>query len=260
MDIADYNRKAWDRQVADGNQWTRPVSRQQIAAARRGDWQIVLTPVRPVPPEWFGELAGSRVLCLAGGGGQQGPLLAAAGARVTVYDNSPAQLLQDQTVAAREHLDITTVQGDMRSLEPLQDGAFDLVVHPCSNGFVPDILPVWREAFRVLRPGGRMMSGFTNPVYYLFSYEAMQQGRLEVRYSIPYSDLRDLPPAELKRLKDDGEPLEFGHSLTDQIGGQLQAGFELVGFYEDGWPLSHAATLTNFINCFIATLARKPGG
>jgi len=30
--------------------------------------------------------------CLASGGGQQGPVLAAAGAHVTVFDNSPRQL------------------------------------------------------------------------------------------------------------------------------------------------------------------------
>ena len=40
-----------------------------------------------MPADWFGDLAGAPVLCLASGGGQQGPLLAAAGARVTVFDN-----------------------------------------------------------------------------------------------------------------------------------------------------------------------------
>ncbi len=257
-DIADYNRDAWDRQVADGNQWTRPVSPQQIAAARTGQWQIVLTPTRPVPTDWFGELAGRDVLCLASGGGQQGPLLAAAGARVTVYDNSPAQLRQDELVADRENLEITTLQGDMRSLDQLADTSFDLVVNPCSIGFIPDVLPVWREAFRVLRPGGRLMTGFTNPVYYLFNYAAMLEGRLEVSYAIPYSDLRDMPPDELKALQDAGEPLEFGHSLGDLIGGQLDSGFELAGFYEDKWPEGHTAVLNRHIACFIATLAEKP--
>ena len=84
MDIFSYNRKAWDREVEKGNEWTQPVSSEVIAEARRGRWQIVLTPTKPVPAEWYPPLPGADVLCLASGGGQQGPLLAAAGANGTV--------------------------------------------------------------------------------------------------------------------------------------------------------------------------------
>ena len=91
-DVFVYNRQAWDRQVQRGNRWTVPVSSEQIARARNGDWSIVLTPTKPVPLEWFPPLVGLDVLCLASGGGQQGPILAAAGANVTVFDNSPARL------------------------------------------------------------------------------------------------------------------------------------------------------------------------
>jgi len=48
--------------------------------------------------------------------GQQGPILAAAGADATVFDNSPRQLQQDCQVAEREGLDLRTVEGDMRDL------------------------------------------------------------------------------------------------------------------------------------------------
>ncbi|MGK3885416.1 class I SAM-dependent methyltransferase, partial [Enterococcus faecium] len=75
-DIRAYNREAWDRQAAAGNRWTVPVGPEVIAAARRGDWGVVLTPSRPVPREWFPPLDGLNVLCLASGGGQQGPVLA----------------------------------------------------------------------------------------------------------------------------------------------------------------------------------------
>jgi 2-polyprenyl-3-methyl-5-hydroxy-6-metoxy-1,4-benzoquinol methylase len=70
------------------------------------------------------------VLCLASGGGQQGPILAAAGARVTVFDNSPQQLAQDRFVARREGLTLETVEGDMRDLSVFADVSFDLIVHP----------------------------------------------------------------------------------------------------------------------------------
>jgi hypothetical protein len=81
MDVFAYN-----RQAERGNRWTVPVGPGVIAAARRGDWQVVLTPTRPVPRGWFPALAGLDLLCLASGGCQQGPVLAAAGAAVTVLD------------------------------------------------------------------------------------------------------------------------------------------------------------------------------
>jgi hypothetical protein len=68
-DVLDYNRRAWDREVQRGNRWTVPVGPEVVAHARRGDWQILLTPTKPVPAEWFPPLAGLDVLCLASGGG-----------------------------------------------------------------------------------------------------------------------------------------------------------------------------------------------
>ena len=79
-DITKYNKKAWDREVKIGNPWTVPVSSKEIAAARMGKFNLLLTPSQPVPADWFPPLAGCRVLCLASGGGQQEPILAATGA------------------------------------------------------------------------------------------------------------------------------------------------------------------------------------
>lgn len=217
MDIRDYNRHAWNRQVATGNQWTVPVGPEVITAARGGEWSILLTSTRPVPREWFGSLAGKRVLgslagkrvlCLASGGGQQGPVLAAAGAIVTVFDNSPAQLARDREVADRDGEILETMEGDMRDLTVFSDGMFDLVFHPCSNCFVPDVRPVWRECFRVLRPGGVLMVGFVNPLLYTFDdAAATHRGELIVRHPIPYSDLTSLTDEERRRYTDKDEPL-----------------------------------------------------
>jgi SAM-dependent methyltransferase len=257
-DITRYNRLAWDHLVESKNQWTRPVSTEAIKAARRGDWQIVLTPSLPVPGEWLGDVAGRDVLCLAGGGGQQGPLLAAAGARVTVFDNSPGQLGQDRLVADRDGLQLTTMLGDMRSLNGLADESFDVVVNPCSAGFIPDVLPVWREVARVLRKGGRLMCGLINPLYFLFDEQQMQAGKLIVNQAIPWSDERDLPANSLQQLKLARQPLMFGHTMEDQIGGQLAVGLQLIGFYEDGWQEGAGAMLDGYIKTFFATLAEKP--
>jgi SAM-dependent methyltransferase len=255
MDVRDHNRAAWDRLVEAGNEWTVAASPEAIAAARRGEWQVLLTPTRPVPREWFGDLRGARLLCLASGGGQQGPILAAAGARVTVFDNSPRQLEQDRRVAERDQLDLTVVEGDMRDLSGFADHAFDLVFHPVANLFIPDVRPVWREAFRVLRPGGRLLAGFVNPLQYIFDWARSEKGELIVRHAVPYSDLTSLTDEERQRWIDAGEPLEFGHTLEDQIGGQLEAGFVVTGFYEDVDP-KHV--LSQYIASFAATLAVRP--
>jgi 2-polyprenyl-3-methyl-5-hydroxy-6-metoxy-1,4-benzoquinol methylase len=75
---------------------------------------VVLVGYEPVDRTWLPDvMTGVDVLCLASGAGQQGPTLAAAGARVTVFDNSPRQLDQDDFVAARDGLTSRTVLGDM---------------------------------------------------------------------------------------------------------------------------------------------------
>lgn len=247
IDIREHNRIAWDALAERGDQWTVPVSPQQIEDARHGRWEIVLTPTKPVPRAWL-EIAGRQVLCLASGGGQQGPILAAAGASVTVLDNSPRQLESDARVAARHNLVITTVHGDMANLEMFPDCSFDLVVHPVSNCFVPNVLPVWREAFRVLRRGGCLLAGFGNPAFYIFDQDlADRTGRLEVKNSLPYADGARSPD----------EPLEFSHTLEEQIGGQIAAGFSIIGMYEDGNRAGDSNPLNKYMPTFIATRALK---
>jgi SAM-dependent methyltransferase len=259
-DVRELNRDAWDAQVEKRNRWTVHVSHREIEAARRGEWEILVTPIRPVPRSWFPELKATRVLCLASGGGQQGPILAATGARVTVFDNSPRQLAQDQLVAEREGFDLETIEGDMADLGVFEGGVFDLIVHPVSNCFVPDLRPVWSECARVLRPGGELLAGFCNPLRYLFPYDLERDSYLlSVAHSIPYSDLESLTEEQKAQYVEKGEPFEFGHTLSDQIAGQILGGFVLTGFYEDAFPPDEDV-LSRYITSFIATRARKEVG
>ncbi|MCO6044951.1 class I SAM-dependent methyltransferase [Aeoliella sp. ICT_H6.2] len=259
MDILHHNAKAWDKRVQEHDMWTVPVDADTIRRARQGNFALVLTPIKPVPMEWFPPLNGLPTLCLASGGGQQGPLLAAAGAQVTVLDNSPLQLAQDQLVAERESLDIKTVKGDMANLSAFDDNSFGLIVHPCSNCFCPDILPVWRECFRVLRPGGVLLAGFCNPARYLFEDTRLDNGVLVVRYPVPHSDVDELDDPHLKRrILEELDAFEFGHSLTDQIDGQLRCGFQLTAMYEDRFGDFEADPISRYMDTFIATRAVKP--
>lgn len=255
MDIRAYNREAWNRYVEGGeNPWTRAVSPETIAKARQGQISILLTEQKPVPRDWFPPLKGTDTLCLACGGGQQGPVLAAAGANVTVFDNSPRQLDQDRYVAEREDLsNLATVEGDMRDLSVFADESFDFIFHPVSNLFIHEIRPVWREAYRVLRPGGTMLAGFMNPTFYLFDIDKAEAGILEVKFKLPYSDLDH--PEVAEKLMAEGDALENSHTLTDQLGGQLEAGFHIIGLYED----HHSDFIIGeYMPTYIATRALKP--
>ena len=255
MDIRSYNRDAWNREVEGGkSRWTQPVTPEIIARARQGEFSIVLTENIPVPQRWFPALQGADVLCLASGGGQQGPVLSAVGANVVVFDNSPAQLRQDRLVAERESLSIRTVEGDAADLSMFENGSFDLVFNPCSTVFMPDVREVWKECARVLRGSGILMTGSMNPVHYIFDLYKADEGILDVVHSIPYSDLTSIPEEELEEHIARGFPVEFGHSLTDLLGGQCAAGFVITDMYED-YMLD--SPVHNYHPSYIATRAVK---
>ncbi|NYI77304.1 methyltransferase domain-containing protein [Nocardioides panzhihuensis] len=254
FDPVAHNRVAWDVLVDSDNEWSRPVSPEIIARARADDWSVVLIGHEPTPRDWLpSKLAGARVLCLASGGGQQGPVLAAAGADVTVFDNSPKQLARDEQVAAREGLTLRTVLGDMRDLSAFGDAGFDVIVNPVSNVFCPDLTPVWAETFRVLRPGGSLLTGFMNPDVYIFDEVALDRQELVVRHRLPFSSL-DLSESDRMRAYGTG-PIEYSHSLTAQIGGQLAAGFILTHLSE---APHHADITAQHLSAYIATRAVKP--
>ena len=258
MDVIEHNRRAWNRESRDGSEWCAPVAPDVIRAARDGIWSVILTPNKSVPPDWLGDIRAKRVLCLASGGGQQAPVLAAAGACVTSFDLSEEQLSKDQEVASRDGLSLLCAQGNMSDLSGFSTESFDLVFHPVSNVFVPDVSAVWRECYRVLKPEGVLLAGFMNPSIFLFNHcEAEKTGSLVVRYPLPYSEPGSLSSGEQARWRESGRPAEFSHSLEAQIGGQLLAGFVLTGLYEDNW--SDEATLLNqFAPVAIATRAVKP--
>ena len=182
-------------------------------------------------------------------------VLAAAGASVTVFDASPKQLANDRLVADREGLDLKLVEGYMHDLSCFDTESFDLVFHPVSNCYAPEVRPVWQEAFRVLRPGGTLLSGFMSPAGYIFDPLEEDKGELIARFPLPYSDMSSQLEEEREEILKQFNTFEFSHTLEDQIGGQLEAGFLLAGFYEDSEP---DRLLCHYMPDMLATRAIKP--
>ena len=222
----EINATVVDQWVESGWEWGKPIDHETFAAAKRGEWSVVLTPNKPVPKSWFCEFRDARILGLASGGGQQMPLFSALGAHCTVLDYSERQLLNERQVAERESYAIELVRADMTKPLPFENEVFDLIFHPVSNCYIQDVMSVWRECFRVLKKGGILLAGFDNGINFLFDEE-----ETTIETTLPFNPLADAELYEKSVRNDWG--IQFSHSIEEQIGGQLRAGFTLTDIYED---------------------------
>ncbi len=236
LDVIEHNRNAWNRLSADGIRWGQSVDSDTIACARQGEWQVSLAGETPVPKNWFAdgiEISGMGILCLASGGGQQAPILAAAGAHVTSLELSDIQLAKDRALAEEHDLDLRCEQGSMTDLSRFNDASFDTVFLPVSLGSIPNVHPVWQESARVLRPNGRLLAGMINPLVYLFNENEGEAGvGMQIENELPYAEVDSLSDDERKAAIERGMLFTWSHTLTDLIGGQLSAGFRLLEFEE----------------------------
>ena len=249
----DHNARAWDRLAAAGAPMARPALDDAFADPR--GWLGDGGARRPWLPA---RLDGLEVLCLAAGGGKHGPLYAAAGARVTVVDLSPAMLALDRAVARERRIDIDILQGSMDDLAMLAAGRFDLVIHPVSTCYLPEVGRVFREVARVTRPGGLYVSQHKSPTSLQASLGPAASGRYELLH--PQSG-GPLPPAAPSRLREAGTR-EFVHSLSDLLGGMCAAGFAIEDVSEPDHRQPHAAAgsfahRAEFLPPYLRILARR---
>ena len=225
MDYQDINARTIDLWVENGWEWGTPISHDVYEKAKNGEWEVLLTPVRPVPHAWIGTLEGKSVLGLACGGGQQIPIFSALGAECTVLDYSQRQLDAERMVAEREGYRINIVHADMTKPLPFESDSFDLIFHPVANCYVENVRPIWQECFRVLKKGGCLLAGMDNGINFIFD-----DSETTVKHVLPFNPL--VCEEHRKSLGEEGG-IQFSHTIEDLIGGQLAAGFRLMDVYED---------------------------
>ena len=226
MDYQRLNAEIISKWCQEGWEWGQPVSHEVYTNATQGQWGVYLTPTKIVPHDWFGDLKGKKVLGLASGGGQQMPIFTALGAECTLLDYSDAQCNSERLVAQREGYRIEILQADMTKPLPFPDESFDLIFHPVSNCYVEEVEPIFKECYRILKKGGIFLGGYDLGINYLFD-----EGETEAKYALPFNPLKDPALYELSMKNDWG--IQFSHTLEEQIGGQLKAGFTLTNLYED---------------------------
>ena len=249
LSYTDINAATIDRWVESGWEWGKPVSHEVCEKARKGEWDVLLTPTKNVPKEWFPDLKGKKLLGLACGGGQQMPIFSLCGADCTVLDYSEKQLESEREVEEREGYSINIIRSDMTKPLPFGDESFDIVFHPVSNCYIRDVRHVWDECFRVLKKGGLLMSGLDNGINFLFS----ENDESKIINSLPFDPISNDEQRKLLESEDAG--FQFSHTIEEQIGGQIKAGFAVLDVYEDtngcGFLHEHG------VPTFWATLAKK---
>ena len=200
--------------------WAACASGEALRAAEAGKLKLQFYD-KEVPDEWLADIRGKKVLCLAGAGGLQAPLLACAGAKVTVIDISDKMLDQDRAVAERENLQIEIVKGNMCDLSMFGDDVFDYIINPPSLMYVPELSVVFRECYRVLKRGGVLIIMAPNPINSVCDY-IDDGGYYKAVHRMPFCS----------RDHDDSDWIEYGHAMESYLGGQIECGFLINGYME----------------------------
>jgi ubiquinone/menaquinone biosynthesis C-methylase UbiE len=221
-EIAQYHIRRWEALAKANALFTRPAPHLTPASARA----LLDAEGR------LGELAGKRVLCLASGGGKQSAMFALLGCQVTVLDISADQLERDRQAATHYQCSIELVEGDMRDLSHFPQAAFDIVWHPYSINFVPDVHVVFHQVARILRPGGLYYLQCANPFFSGMTEHSWNGTGYVLQY--PYFDGAEISYDDQEWVYDrdaSTEPIpaprEYRHTLSTVMNGLIEKGFAI---------------------------------
>ena len=248
-----HNRAAWDRLAKQQNRLAKPARDEDFAA-----------PLKSVDgPGWLGkDISNKKVLCLAAGGGRQGPIYAAAGAEVTVVDISPVMLELDRVVAQQRNLTLRTVEASMDNLSALSTASFDIVIHPVSTCYVPSVVPVFSEVARVLVSDGIYISQHKQPTSLQSSLESTA-GAYQLKHS--YYSKDPLPPESKPNLIREEGTIEYVHRWEEILGTMCRSGFAIEDVTEPlhakpDAELDSFAHRCQYIAPYVRIKARRIGG
>lgn len=255
-DYIKFNQERWNNVSRNkGNSFTIPLTTEEYKEAIENELDVSLTIGKSVPLEWFEKAKGTKLLGLACGGGQQGPIFAGKGYDTTIMDYSEEQLQKDRMVAQREQIELNTIQADMTQPFPFDSETFDIIFCPVSNAYIQDLENMYIESYRVLKPGGLLMVGYMNPWIYMYDGDDVwdyPDKELMLKYSLPYNSVE--LEKEGKVVINPEYGYEFSHTLETQIGNQLKAGFVMVDFYESK---DFRNRLSKFGSDYLANLCLK---
>ena len=243
MSYQNINASVIDKWIKEEDwEWGKAISHEEYIKALNGNWNVKLTPVKFVPHEWFGDLKGKKLLGLASGGGQQIPVFTALGAECTVLDYSDAQLENEKMVAERENYKINIIKADMLKPLPFEDESFDIIFHPVSNCYIENVEPVFKECYRILKKDGILLCGLSTEINYL-----VDESEEKIVFSMPFNPLKNKEHREFLEKFDGG--YQFSHTLSEQLGGQLKAGFTLTNIEDDtnGAGRLHEMNISTYI-------------
>ena len=226
MEYQKINAERINKLCREGWEWGTMIPHEEYEKAKSGEWNVYLTPTKCVPHDWFGNLHGKKLLGLASGGGQQIPIFTALGAECTVLDYSDEQCNSERLVAEREGYHVEIIQADMTRPLPFADETFDIIFHPVSNCYVENVLPIFRECYRILKKNGIFLGGYDIGINYVFD-----NNEEKMMYPLPFNPLNN--PQQYEDSIENDWGIQFSHTIEEQICGQLKAGFTLTNLYED---------------------------
>lgn len=249
MDYQKNNRQVWNRLADTGSLFARTATDAECQA-----------PLSTLDTRgWLpASVRGLDVLCLASGGGWQSILYAVAGARVTVVDISDSMLRLDEREAKRRGLSVRCIRTSMDDLSSLQAESFDIVHQPVSTCYVPDLLAVYGEVGRVIRPNGVYISQHKQPTSLQISHRTE---RHQFVIGVEYYHSGPIPRQRDESYRESGAA-EYLHRWEDLVGGLCRKGFVIEDLSE---PLradykadvSHFGYRGRFVPPYVRLKARR---